>query len=196
MDFKQIKIIERKVKYPRLELKIGTPVLILPRGSGFNPTAIIEKHQSWIKQKLEFIEKIKNKYRNQRIYLRSENDLRRLIIRFINEYSIILRKKPNEIKFRYMKTRWGSCSKHGRLSFNLMMKYLNLTLIRYIVFHELTHLVIPNHKKDFWLYIEKEYKDHNQYEEKLFSYWFSLNSQQKVEELIEEKMRNARYKSK
>jgi len=43
----------------------------------------------------------------------------------------------------------------------------------------MTHLLIPNHGKNFWLYIKKEFKDPKQYEETLYGYWFLLNQRGK-----------------
>ena len=174
--FKQITVVKRKVKYPRLELKTGSPILVLPEEGGFNSTTIISKHQRWLKQKIGFIESLKSKYKNQKIYYRKENNLIKLVTKFIEESSKIIGIRPKRITFRYMKTKWGSCSKKGRISFNLMLKYLPKSLIRYVVFHEVTHLLIPNHGKNFWFYIKKEFKNPKQYEEMLYGYWFLISS--------------------
>jgi len=179
MDFEQVAIVKRRVKYPRLELKIGSPVLILPQNYTGNPILIINKHKKWLNQKLEFIKDIRNKYGNQRIYHRGEDKLIELIKKFIDRYSNVLHKKPKKIKFMYMKSRWGSCGENGRITFNLALKHLPNFLIRYVVFHEMVHMLVPNHKKEFWSYVSKEFKSYKQCEEKLFGYWFLLN-QQKV----------------
>ena len=46
-----------------------------------------------------------------------------------------------------------------------------------IVFHEMVHLIIKNHKKSFWLHIKKEYKHPEKYEERLYGYWFLIIGQ-------------------
>lgn len=176
MDFNRVTVIERKVKYPRIELKTGTPVLILPKEGNFDPEAVINKHQKWLKQKLEFIENIKNKHKNQRIYLRKDEELINLVVNSVVRYSSVLGIKPTKVIFRYMKTKWGSCSKRGRITFNLMLKYLAPSIIYYIVFHEMAHLIIPRHNENFWLYIKQEFKNYKQCEEILFGYWFLINN--------------------
>lgn len=176
MDFKQITIVKRKVKHPRLELKTGFPTLILPQDGGFNPTAIIKKHQKWLEQKIEFIENLKNKYKNQKIFQRKESNLIELTIKFIKEFSEIFKIEPKRVSFRYMKTKWGSCSKKRKISLNFMLKHLPMPLIRYVVFHEMIHLIVPNHSENFWLHIKKEFKNPKQYEEMLYGYWFLINS--------------------
>ena len=175
MDFRQITISKRKVKYPRLELKTGFPVLILPQGGDFDSNAIIGKHQKWLEQKMKFIENLKNKYKNQKIYQRSEDDLGKIVTRFVNEFSKILEVKPKRVGFRYMKTKWGSCSKKKKICLNLSLRHLPTHLIRYVVLHEMTHLLIPNHGENFWFYIRKEFKNPEHYKEMLYGYWFLLN---------------------
>ena len=177
MQKDKISIIRRKIKYPRIELKTGAPVLILPQNSSFDETEVLDKHKKWLRQKLEFIEKTKKKYKNQKIYQRSENDLIKLVTSFVDEYSKILEKKPSKISFRYMKTKWASCSKEGKITFNSVMKYLPPRLIRYIVFHEMAHLLVSNHNKNFWRLIKKEFKNYTHYEEQLFGYWFLLSEE-------------------
>lgn len=170
----KISIIKRKIKYPRIELKTGVPILILPQNNSFDEIEILDKHKKWLKQKLEFIEKTKKKYKNQKIYKRSDNDLIKLVTNFIDEYSKVLEKKPDKISFRYMKTKWASCSRKNKITFNFMLKYLPSRLIRYVTFHEMAHLLVPNHSKDFWFLIKREFKNYAQYEEQLFGYWFLL----------------------
>lgn len=175
MDIKQITVVKRKVKYPRLELKSGLPVLILPQRGNFDPEQVIGKHKKWLEKKLNFIEKIKNKYGGQKIYQRSEKELTRIVENLVKKYLKILKVKPVKIRFRYMKTRWGSCSKKGSINLNLTLKHLPFSLIRYLIFHEMVHLKVHNHSKNFWLNIKKEFKDYKKYEEKLFGYWFLVN---------------------
>lgn len=176
MDIKQITVVKRRVKYPRLELKSGLPVLILPQKGNFQPEEVIGKHRKWLEKKLDFVEKIKNKYKNQRIYQRSEGELAKLVENLAEKYLKILKVKAVKIRFRWMKSRWGSCSKKGSVNLNLMLRHLPVSLVRYVVFHEMVHLQMHNHSKAFWLNIKHEFGDYKQYEERLFSYWFLINS--------------------
>ena len=45
---------------------------------------------------------------------------------------------------------WGSCSPKGVLRFSWRVMMLEPSLIEYIVVHELAHLKIMDHSKDFW----------------------------------------------
>jgi predicted metal-dependent hydrolase len=54
-----------------------------------------------------------------------------------------------EIRFKKMKSRWGSCSSARVLTFNTQLMKVNKELIDYVVVHELAHLVHMNHSQAF-----------------------------------------------
>jgi predicted metal-dependent hydrolase len=54
------------------------------------------------------------------------------------------------VTVRNQKTRWGSCSRHGTLSFNWRLLILPTFVADYLIFHELAHLSQLNHSIRFW----------------------------------------------
>ena len=80
----------------------------------------------------------------------------------LSEYQILW----PEIKIRKMKSRWGSCNYNKKiLTFALMLIHLPTDCIEYVVAHELAHLVVPNHSKDFYKLLEElmpDYKERRQ----------------------------------
>jgi len=176
MDINQIKIdiAKRKVKYPRLELKTGQLLLVLPRQEDFIPEEIIKRHEKWLREKLEYIEKIKRKYQNKKIYHRPKEELILVIEKWLKRYSQILGVTPEKVTIRLMKTKWGSCNQGKRLSFNLLLRHLPAYLIKYVVFHEMAHIIVPNHKEGFWHLVKQEFKHPEKYEEALWGYWFLI----------------------
>jgi len=66
------------------------------------------------------------------------------------EYSNRMNLYPFGLSFRAPKTRWGSCSPKGRITFNWKLIFAPLEVIDYIVVHELAHLQFLNHSSKFW----------------------------------------------
>ena len=54
------------------------------------------------------------------------------------------------IAIRDPRTRWGSCSRKGNLSFSWRLVAAPSQVLEYVVVHELCHLREPSHSKPFW----------------------------------------------
>lgn len=54
------------------------------------------------------------------------------------------------ISLREQKTRWGSCSSRGALSFNWRLVHHPPAVIEYVLIHELAHRHEMNHSRAFW----------------------------------------------
>lgn len=72
----------------------------------------------------------------------------------VEHYSRIMELDFSEIKFRKMRSRWGSCSSKGVITLNSELIKIDKRLIDFIVVHELAHLVHMNHSKRFHSLVE------------------------------------------
>ncbi|WP_329905024.1 SprT family zinc-dependent metalloprotease [Porphyromonas pogonae] len=80
---------------------------------------------------------------------------RPVINQFQNKYKVI----PQELKYRKMKSKWGSCSSTGTITLNTELIKAPESCIRYVMIHELCHLLEHNHSKHFYHYLEAEVPD-------------------------------------
>ena len=117
----------------------------------------------FILSKADFILKALEKYEsipyNTLIQYFSEEEIRDVVICICKKVYPYFEKfgiKYPEIKFRKMVSRWGSCHpQKGILTFNLNLMYTPLECIEYVVLHEFTHFLQPNHSKKFYMELEK-----------------------------------------
>ena len=68
-----------------------------------------------------------------------------------------------KIRISSARTRWGSCSSKGTLSFTYRLVMAPPEVVDYVVVHELVHTKIKNHSKTFWNRVRElmpEYKQH------------------------------------
>ena len=69
------------------------------------------------------------------------------------------------IMIRDQKSRWGSCSSRGTLSFNYRLMFAPPKVLDYVVVHELCHLTLMNLSKDFWNMVGRFMPDYKIYKQ-------------------------------
>ena len=67
---------------------------------------------------------------------------------------------PKGVKITSARYRWGSCSRENRLSFSWRIIMAPLSVIDYVLIHELVHIKEKNHSKSFWSYVESILPDY------------------------------------
>lgn len=163
----------RKVKYPRIEVKKDIITVILPENYSANIEDIIKDYENWIKEKLKHLKELEAISMNLVLY--NQENLKEVIKDCIDKYGRILKVYPEGIFFRKMNKRWGSCnSKKRRLIFNKDLKFLPKDLIRYVVLHEMCHLVVRNHGRRFWRLVGSFDGDYREKERFLACYRIKL----------------------
>lgn len=68
---------------------------------------------------------------------------------------------------RDQKKIWGSCSTDSTLRFNWRIIMAPMSLVDYVVVHELSHLKHRNHSKSFWKYLGMSIPDYEKRKERL-----------------------------
>jgi predicted metal-dependent hydrolase len=82
---------------------------------------------------------------------------------FAQKYSVTF----GTILIRNQKTRWGSCTKKGNLSFSYRIVFLPEELQNYLVVHEVCHIREFNHSKAFWELVAQEVPNYKQLRKRL-----------------------------
>lgn len=82
------------------------------------------------------------------LFLQHKKEVRKIVERYLGDYAHEFVWK--KVRITNAKTRWGSCSMRGTLSFNWRMIYLTPEVQRYLIVHELCHLRHHNHSARFW----------------------------------------------
>ena len=74
-------------------------------------------------------------------------------------YAKILQVEPNRISVKDYKSRWGSCSTTGDISYNWRIVMAPHRIVDYVVVHELCHLLEHNHSAVYWRHVERIISD-------------------------------------
>ena len=72
----------------------------------------------------------------------------------LQKFNKIVKQDIKSVKIRQMKTRWGSCNPYkSYINLNIELIKKPKSCIEYVVFHELVHLLYPDHSKKFYDYL-------------------------------------------
>lgn len=83
--------------------------------------------------------------------------------------------RPEEVSVLELKNRWASCSaKRPKLNFHWKVMMAPLTVVDYLIVHELAHLKFAKHDAPFWNEVDKVMPDYEKQKEWLKSFGASL----------------------
>jgi predicted metal-dependent hydrolase len=88
------------------------------------------------------------------------SEARQAIEAAIEDHRSALAVTPRAISIRDPRTRWGSASRHGRLSFSWRLILAPPAALETVVVHELAHLRIFGHGPAFWALVASRRPDH------------------------------------
>lgn len=76
------------------------------------------------------------------------------ISQLVQKYAARAGRRVNRITVRDTRSRWGSCSSTGNLSFSWRLIFAPRAVLEYVVAHEVAHLRVMNHSDRFWATVE------------------------------------------
>jgi len=85
-------------------------------------------------------------------------------------------KMPGRVSVRDTRSRWGSCSPDGSLSFSWRLVFAPFDVFEYVVCHEVAHLKHHNHSKAFWDTVELLHPEHEKAQKWLRTHGPTLHS--------------------
>ena len=159
---REIKYNNRVIKYDLQYKKVKNINLRIKPDCSINVSANkrvpLTAIDEFVLSKADFIIRAIDKYSNmpakeQKQYI-AENEIKDYILKLcmdVYPYFVRFGVKYPQIKFRKMVSRWGSChSQRGILTFNTNLMYAPPECVRYVVLHEFTHFLRPNHSSKFY----------------------------------------------
>ncbi len=165
-------VVSRRARTVRLTVqRDGRVVLTVPRGvSREYAERFAQARAQWIADKVAYFRRLPKpllRSANKRDYHRYKDAalaLARERLAFFNAtYGFAFR----SITIRNQKTRWGSCSKKGNLSFSYRIALLPPRYVDYIIVHELCHLKEMNHSRAFWALVAQTIPDYRDIRKKI-----------------------------
>lgn len=164
----KIRIEKKKIKnmYLRIspsdgEIRVSAPERVpMKTVEGF-----VREKWDWIRNTREKLKEISAEKGKDRLLIEEEKEdqkeeYRRLLLRILPEVIQKCEKitglHAREWRLRDMKTRWGSCNiQKKRIWLNLQLAAYPRECLEYVVIHELVHLLVPGHGKEFWAYMDQ-----------------------------------------
>ena len=72
----------------------------------------------------------------------------------LNYYADLYQLNYQQVRLKTQQTLWGSCSGVNNINLNYLLIMAPMSVIDYVIVHELAHTKIKNHSKDFWQLVE------------------------------------------
>jgi predicted metal-dependent hydrolase len=148
----------KRVRGHRMVVRYGLPpeLVVRPRATTAQIDEAIDFHRAWLEQQLAKV--IEPRLGLDRLRLTEEQgriEARARITLLAQSEAAALGVTYSRITMRNQRSRWGSCSSNGALSFNWRLVLAPHDVLDYVVVHEVCHLVELNHGPAFWRLVEK-----------------------------------------
>lgn len=142
-----------RVRWHRINFRPGEPaeLVVRQRASEAEIQAAIDYHMPWLERQLAVAPEARLGL--DRLTLTEEQgrrEARARISLIAQSEAAALGVEYTRISLRDQRSRWGSCSNRGNLSFNWRLVLAPHDVLDYVVVHEVCHLVELHHGPAFW----------------------------------------------
>lgn len=144
----------KRAKHVRISVKPGGRVVVtLPwRAPKYLADEFVQKQMAWIqkaREKMVLVQPLKRSGTSEE-YKKYKKEALKVFTQRLTELNAYYQFSYKRVSVRNQKTRWGSCSKTGTLSFSYRLLLLSEAVRDYVLVHELCHTREMNHSKKFW----------------------------------------------
>jgi predicted metal-dependent hydrolase len=153
----------QRVRGHRAVVVPGRPpeIVVRPRATPADIDAAIEYHRTWLARQLARLPE--PRLGLDRLRLTEEAGRREAHARvslLAQSEAVALGVRYRRIAVRAQRSRWGSCSARGTLSFNWRLVLAPHDVLDYVVVHEVCHLLEHNHGAAFWALVRRRRPDY------------------------------------
>ena len=74
-------------------------------------------------------------------------------VHYLNQ--IHFQKTIRDVRLKYNRSNWGSCSSNGRINLSTRLLFAPQPVIDYVIIHELAHLIELNHSPAYWKHVAR-----------------------------------------
>ena len=147
----------KRVRGHRIVVRYGFPpeLVVRPRATNAEIDEAIATHFEWLSKQLA--KAAKPTLGLERLRLTEEQGRREASARIsliVQSEAAALGVSYERITMRNQRSRWGSCSSKGGLSFNWRLVLAPHDVLDYVVVHEVCHLAEHHHGPEFWKLVE------------------------------------------
>jgi predicted metal-dependent hydrolase len=167
-----VEIIVRPVKYSRIEFKSAGLRMIVPWG--VRPNRILNENRKFILKKYNKMMKQVEIAKKLPLVDRKESQFRDLVYLYTERFSKQLKTTINEVKFRKMKRRWGTCRNTGIITLNKCLQFVPEPLMAYVIYHEIAHTIVMKHDHKFKRLVASEFPNFQHLDKELTLYGLKL----------------------
>lgn len=168
-------IIKRNIKNPRLEFKHGDLFVIVPTRGLFDVESFITRHARWIKKHVVYFESLKSQASELVLEPRLAAEFQKLVSIYLAEAAKFYNVRPRELRYKTLRSRWGSCTNTGIITINLKLRYFTDEIIRYVVCHEVVHMRVRRHDRNFYRLLAENFPNFKDMDKNLTAYEYLLH---------------------